>query len=162
MAAAGGRRAALLALGLCLISAPAFGSTGSAATACKPGFHRVDGELVKTFCGPAVAVVRVGGRALTFRSGRCSTPDIFRVNIGTLSLGYAVRYPYFSLVVAAYDDGTYHARDFSGISFGVAFSTAGRDWALRNATITLKRHLTRGSFSGVLQTGQRVTGSFTC
>jgi hypothetical protein len=146
------------------------GTTASGAgDACTPGVRQVSGGLARIFCGPATAQLTIGRTKVGFGQGQCDrTRAYFTINIGTTALDPAVKPKpaYFGITVGrtpltpsakpAGTDGTYTG----GV---VTFVRKGKVTTLRaGARVTLKSRRTAGSFRGVADTGQPVSGSFRC
>src|SRR5262249_41044770 len=140
------------------------------AAACTAGTTKVGGKKATRFCGKARANVRIGGKTVVFREGRCDrTGKFFTVNLGTGVVGSAEqKVPSFRLpsggvpggsaaVRPASKDGTYT----DGV---VVIRIHGKAYDLNRPTITLKWHRTGGSFSGHAAFGSPiyVFGVFTC
>lgn len=150
-------------------AALALSSTGGATTAgCTAGMTTYGGASARVFCGPAVANVHADGKKFSIRKGSCEkTSSYVSVNIGTVVLGATKKKQpeYFGLLVGrslglsgptAGKDGTYH----NGI---VGVVHAGKGYALRaNATVTLSKGRSHGTFRATSIDGSTVTGSFTC
>jgi hypothetical protein len=158
----------LTALAAGAIAVTAGGAPAGAAGACHAGVHPFGGVTARTFCGPASATVKVGGRTFTFKGGSCVTDRRSVVlNIGTIVLGPTkrTRPDYFGLDVGktpaggtpAPKDGTYTNGSV------VSYVKQNKDGAVRTPSITLTNHRTRGTFAGAafLGTGT-VSGSFRC
>jgi hypothetical protein len=158
----------LLAATAVTASLVAAASGAAAPTACKAGMTKYGGATARIFCGPAIATVHAGGKTFTIKQGLClKTSGSFTLNVGELVLGVPSKPKpeYFGVTVgreavgvgpAAGKDGVYH----SGV---VAVVHAGKGYALRgNATVTLKRGRSRGTFAATSLAGGTVTGSFTC
>lgn len=147
-----GMLAACVAL---VAAAAAVAPASSDAAACKPGVRTVDGSPARVFCGPAKAVVKTGGKTLTFAGGACErSGGRYVVNIGTFFAGSSKsKRPYFGLLIDKPKPGTYRSQTLSFRSGGVGSSVF--------ATVTLET-LKRGSFSGDVFGGSRVTGTFAC
>jgi len=135
--------------------AAAAAPASSDAAACTPGVRTVDGSPARVFCGPAKAMVRMGGKTLTFAGGACErSGGRYVVNIGTFFAGSSKsKRPYFGLLIDKPRPGTYRSQTLSFRSGGAGSSVF--------ATVTLKT-LKRGSFSGEVFGSGRVTGTFAC
>jgi hypothetical protein len=139
--------------------------SGASTLAC--GNTTYKGANARTYCGPASAVVKVGGRTLTYRGGSCMRNAVaIELGIGTVILDTKDPKPLprsfgisvgriFGLGKAAPRDGTYK----SGM---VAYVDAGKRYAAAGVKAVLSGGRTRGTFSGRLLTGQTVSGSFRC
>src|SRR3954466_12487863 len=144
------------------------GATASPAAArCHAGTHRYGGATAQTFCGPAKASVAMPSRNVSFHQGRCDrTHNYLTVNIGTIVLGDPPRNrpPYFGITVGktafggspASKDGTYSK------NVVISWVTGGKSYSVAHAKLKLAGHRTRGTFTGVLLTGDNVSGSFHC
>src|SRR5213078_3028910 len=101
----------------CLAAALAAAGAGAAATthsaACTAGVKTVGGATVRTFCGPAKAVVKVGGKTLHFKGGKCETlSGYYTVNLGSITLPPAKpKYLYFGLTTTKHRSGTFSPTD---------------------------------------------------
>lgn len=132
----------------------------SAAVSCAPGMHQVTirGRSGFEFCGPASAVVHIGGRTIRFSNGLCRTVEgMFNVNIGTfVPLLRSGKPPYFGIT-------THTARAGKQLNAAVSFAHGGRGYAVADQIVILAPGLHRGTFSGrILGSTTRVTGSFEC
>jgi hypothetical protein len=138
---------------------------------CTPGQFSSGGSSGVVFCGPAKAIVKVGGKTYSLSGGSCTkTSKYVNVNIGTLVLsGPKEKYSYFGLLVGQYPgalpgakaapkDGTYAGGLVSLVWKGKSYS------ADTNVKITLKKNRTSGTFSGVghFTPNLKVSGTFTC
>jgi len=142
------------------------GRAGEAATECTPKTKTVGGHRATVFCGPAKAVVHMGGKTYSFSSGDCTKqPGAFTVNIGTKTAKPTAGYSYLGLIVQGNKSGTYMG-DKVLIAFNVGrlhASLLTPDGSARAATkVVLASRLLSGTFSGKNERGRRVTGSFTC
>ena len=129
---------------------------------CTPGMS----GTVRTFCGPAKATAKVGGKTLSWSSGTCSaTSSYFAINIGQLELGSAhPTKPYFGISVGRFPgsnlppagaDGTYK-------NAIIGFHSGSTRVAARG-TVTLTNGRTKGTFTGTqMVVGGTVSGSFSC
>ena len=127
---------------------------------CTAGISKIGGFPAHTFCGPAKATVRVGGKTLTFSGGMCAISQGFwTVNIGTIELGQSKKTKsYFGLALLkpSHADGSYSR-------VGFAFNIPGKSWAVSGGKLTLSKGGKAASFSGMLLlSSTRVTGSVTC
>jgi hypothetical protein len=144
------------------VAAAASGNSAPAAGAgsCATGMHRVTvrGHPGFRFCGPASAVVHMGGRTLRFSNGLCRrAAGAFTVNIGTLVPGLrSGKPPYFGIT-------THTARAGTQRNAALGFTYRGRHYAIADQVVTLAPGLQKGTFSGrVLASTTRVSGSFRC
>ncbi|MBA3841427.1 MAG: hypothetical protein H0X39_02205 [Actinobacteria bacterium] len=128
--------------------------------ACTAGLSKIAGFQARTFCGPAKATAKVGGKKLSFVGGQCAVSQGFwTVNIGTIELGqpHETR-SYFgiALMQSKHADGTYR-----NVTFG--FNVPGKSYLVSGGTLTLRSRGKAASFSGALAGGgAKVTGSVTC
>jgi hypothetical protein len=146
--------------------AAATGREGEAATECTPKTKTVGGQRATVFCGPAKAVVHMGGKTYSFSSGECTKqPGAFAVNIGTKTAKPTAGYSYLGLIAQGNNPGTYMG-DKVSITFNVgrlhASLLAPGGSARPDTKVVLATRLRSGTFSGKNERGQRVTGSFTC
>jgi hypothetical protein len=153
--------AALLTVGATTAAGP------SSAADCKTRNTTYDGARARTYCGPARAVVKIGGRTLRYRGGSCMRNRVsVELGIGTLildsrdpnrlprSFGISVG-RVFGVGEPARDDGSYD-------SVTLAFVHRGKRYASFDATAELSGGRTRGTFTGHLLTGETISGSFRC
>jgi hypothetical protein len=143
------------ATGVLWAAVTALGAPGSAA-ACVPGIKKINGVSARTFCGPAKAMVKINGKAISFSGGECSkSVGLFSVNIGTVVLGEVKRKPeYFGLTATA--KVGVQARQT------IAVVHAGKSQAIVG-TVTIKPGFKAGGFSGkVFGSSAVISGSFTC
>ena len=127
--------------------------------ACAPGMHQttVGSHAAFRFCGPASAVVHMGGRTIRFTNGLCrKAAGAFTVNIGTTVAGLrSGGPPYFGIT-------THTAKPGRQLNAAVGFSYGGRGYAIADQIVTLAPGLSGGTFSGrVLASKTRVRGAFT-
>ena len=125
-----------------------------------PGMNpvTVDGKVGYRFCGPASAVVHIGGRIVRYHGGLCRKVEgAFTVNIGALVPALRTGKPtYFGLTTHSAKPGT--QRDAA-----LGFVTGGRRYAIADQVVVLAAGLHTGTFSGrILASKTRVHGSFTC
>jgi hypothetical protein len=156
--------AALAVTGLLAQSAVAPASRA----ACVPGPGTLGGASIQRFCGPAKALVRVGGKTYRFSGGACTVQEGFKkgektiaVNIGTLTLPPATpKTRYFGALIEGTKAGTYRNQAVSwelpGKRFGV----------LTNKVVVSSARSKKGSFTGKASSGGRAQrparGSWTC
>jgi hypothetical protein len=132
-------------------------SCGSARAACTPGTH----TTYRTFCGPAHATLKVGGKTLSFTGGSCQVSgSTFSINIGTVMFPPGKpKYDYFEISVRAEKGGTYTNQTVDWQLPRVD------DRVLANATIKLAADRKSGSFSGLMIQSPRApagSGTFSC
>src|SRR5215216_3015333 len=84
------------------LAASAFAAPQNA-TACVAGVKKINGAPARTFCGPAKAIVRINGQAVSYKGGQCSKGVAgFTINIGTVVLGNLKQKPeYLGITVKA-------------------------------------------------------------
>jgi hypothetical protein len=123
---------------------------------CVEGVKKINGVNARTFCGPARATVRVNGKTITYKGGECGTGlGQFSVNIGTVVLGTLKNKPDYFGVAAVAKPGTHARQTVAVVHAGKTLASIG--------TVTLKRGLRSGTFSGtVFGSSTVVSGSFTC
>jgi len=168
------RRQALsitLVLATVVLALATAASGAPARNACTAGESTIGGVKYETFCGPAKASVKTGGKTLTFTNGACvTTSSYFTINVGAtqlLATGKPVK-AYFGLDVgkvpggeefggrAAGGDGTYANVPVSFVS------STGTKYLALGATVKLTNGRKDGSFSGKLLTGGSASGTFSC
>ena len=145
-------KAALLVLAACAAVALADASHASALRlTCAPG-----GVGTRTFCGPAKATLKFGGKKYTFRrGGNCTTDESgLSVNLGTSTLVGKPKSAYLGITVFSKKPGAHDAT--------VSWQLHGRSRSLSHGKATVVRGLKRGTFTGLLSHGRRASGSFTC
>lgn len=148
---------------LAVAAGGAAGGAAPAAASCATGMRQltVRGHVGFRFCGPASAVVRLGGlggRTLRFSNGLCRrAAGAFTVNIGTTVPGLRTgKPPYFGIT-------THTAQAGPQPDAAVGFTYGGRTYAITNQAVTLAAGLRKETFSGrALASSTRVNGSFTC
>jgi hypothetical protein len=149
----------VLALTAAALAAPA--TSGAAGAACVPGKTKVAGKDAMRFCGPAKASATVGTKTFSFSGGVCQlSGHYFIVNIGTLVIHtVAGSKPgpasYFGVTIAASNPGV-HLKQV------LAWNSGGKGYSVLSNSITLKKGLKSGTFSGKSLTGQKVKGTFSC
>ena len=152
-----------------MVALAALGPAAAGARTCHSGVFRYGNGHIRTFCGPASAVVHVGGRKLRYTGGQCMrTPGYFTINLGSTPLLVTNRPvpKYFGLTVGRVPGGSGPpaGHDGSYTPLAVAIDYGGKLHALApGATMTLARGRTRGTVKGkLLGTGTAVTASFRC
>jgi hypothetical protein len=133
------------------------GTQASARPSCTPSVRTRGGVTYRTFCGPARAVVHLGGRTYVFTGGSCDK-GAFTINIGTITLPpRRPRYRYFGITVFTNRDGTFADQ-------AVTWQLPnGRRNSLFHATVVLAGGRSRGTFSGSTLVGNvKGSGSFHC
>jgi hypothetical protein len=159
---------ALLTGSAVLLLALAASSAGNATTACTAGQTSVAGVSYESFCGPAKATVKAGGKTLSFTNGQCQIkPQSLTVNIGSAILGsQKPAKPYFGFDVGKVGGATFGGKaataDGTYSNLSVAFNANGTRYLVLRATVTLKNNRKAGTFSGSLLTGGAASGSFSC
>ena len=155
----GARRSGLLAALLLALTAgagsPAAAQSGT--TACTPGVRTVGGAQVRTFCGPARATAKAGGKTFRFSGGQCAiSRGIFTVNIGTVTITRVEpKFSYLGIDAQPPKAGAHHNQI-------VSWQVPGKGYSIISATVTIAAGLRSGTFSGRLLTGGVASGSFTC
>jgi hypothetical protein len=142
-------RAILLALtAVPLVAAP----HASARQACRP----VRTGRTQTFCGPARATLKEGGKKYFFRQGgNCSTDgSTWSLNIGTITLYGKPKKVYLGITVFSKKAGKHGA--------AVSWQLHGHSHSLLNAYVTLAQGLKKGTFTGRDPGAGKATGSFSC
>ena len=156
---------------VCLIALGAVGAasgeSASATAACKPGNTIYQGLRARVYCGNASAVVKIGGRTLSYRGGSClRNSAAVELGIGTVildtkdpkvlprSFGISVG-RIFGIGKPAPKDGSYS-------SIMLALVEGGKRYASMQGKAVLAGGRTRGSFTGKLLTGEAVSGTFRC
>jgi hypothetical protein len=157
------RQIAILALALAASAAPGV-TPGIAAVdrtaGCTAPMQQVSvgGRPGFRFCGPATAVVHLGGHTIRFRDGLCRRAlGAFTVNIGTsVPAVRSGKPPYFGIT-------THTTKPGKQLNAAVGFAYGGHGYAVADQVVTLSTGLTGGTFSGrILGSGTTVRGSFTC
>ena len=151
----------LLAACVATTSAVAAPNGGTMATACNPAGKDVvskSGSLTTTFCGPATATVKLGGKTLTFSKGTCVWTD----SSLTLELG-KILFPW-SKPFSAKPGFVIHAAGYP-----VARAVVTVYWQGKRTELTSTRTTARpsggfsgGTFDGRTAAGARVTGTVKC
>ena len=143
-------------IGAFVVTAGAVGSGRS--IDCTAGVRTEGGATVRTFCGPARAIAKAGGKTFHFAGGVCAiSRGIFTVNIGSITLGHVKpKFAYLGIDAQPPRAGTHRNQI-------VSWQEPGKSYSILSATVVLKAGLKGGSFSGTLFTGGgKATGSFTC
>ncbi len=142
-----------------VVAALVFAGASSSRLACTPGVRSAGGASYRTFCGPAHATLKAGGKLIVFKGGDCVTSSTyFTINIGTITLGICAkpRYTYFGITIFGKTDGTY-------TNSGVTWQFPGKGESIVHATITLSGGRSKGTFSGKqLFARTFASGSFAC
>ena len=138
----------LAVAGVALVAA----THASARVACTPGTK----PGARTYCGPAKATLKVGGKKYLFRGGNCKISNgNWLLNIGTITLVGKPKYRYLGITVFSRKPGKHSA--------AVSYQLQGKTKSLRNAYVTLARGLKKGTYTGkVTPGGGKASGSFTC
>jgi hypothetical protein len=170
-----GVRAGIVAAALAAATAVAAGAAAAPTrVACTPGPSTIGGKSAMTFCGPAKATVKVGGKTYSFQGGSCTkTSKYVNVNIGTVLYGAAKqKQPYFAVLIGNYpgaNPGTRAAPKDGTYGGGlVVVRYQGKSWDLngfdKDVKVTLKKNRSAGTFTGSTHFAPRikVTGSFSC
>ena len=110
----------------------------------------------RTFCGPARATFKVGGKTIHFNEGgNCSTDSsTWTLNIGTIALKGKPKKAYFGITVFSKKPGKHGA--------AVTWQLHGQSHSLINAEVTLAKGLKKGTFTGTDPGVGKATGSFSC
>jgi len=137
------------------------GASSAGSTSCTAGVKTVGGATQRTFCGPAKATVKIGGKTLRFSGGKCEKlGGFYTVNIGTITLPPSKpKSMYFGFTTTKKRGGRYKV--FGNVT--VAWETPGTRYALGNGTVKISSSMKRGSFAGTtILASQKATGSWTC
>jgi hypothetical protein len=141
-------------------------TSANAAQRCSSGPTTYQGVRAYTGCGPATAVVKLGGRTLRYRGGSCRrTVGAFELDMGTTILGETSKpLPRFFGVAIGRIFGVGRAAPRDGVYTGgmVVFVDGGKRYASLAAKVVLAGARTRGSFTARVLGGPPVSGSFTC
>ncbi|MFN8223491.1 MAG: hypothetical protein U0R50_09660 [Gaiellales bacterium] len=122
------------------------------------------GVTVRTWCGPAKASVTWNGRTMTIKGGSCELVDYEGVKAFTVNTGrYTVppakpRATAFSAAGSDTKPGTYGG-------WLINWQTPGKQWIVAARGLEVKilaKGARRGSFTGRIDTGGKVRGSWTC
>lgn len=139
---------------------------GAAATAAPVacGSQQIGGATVRTWCGPAKAIVTRAGKTITIKGGQCSVTSVsglklFAVDTGRYTVPRATpKFTSFSASGSDLKPGTY-------AYWTVNFQTPGKQWTLRpsKTTVTITAAgAKKGTFTGLLYEGGTAKGSWTC
>ncbi len=134
------------------------GGAAEGASACTAGVRTVGGATVRTFCGPASATAKAGGRTFHFSGGTCAVEQGYlTVNIGAITLPPAKpKLAYLGIDVKPPKAGA-HANQI------VSWQVPGKRYSLLPGRVVVQAGLKGGSFSGpVLGGGGAGSGTFTC
>jgi hypothetical protein len=143
-------------------------SAESEASSAACGNTTYQGVRARTYCGTASAVVKFGGRTLSYRGGSCARNRVaIELGIGTVildskdpkgslprSFGISVG-RIFGIGKAAPKDGTYD-------SVMIAFVDRGKRYASMQGKAVLQGGRTRGTFTARLIVGGTISGTFRC
>ncbi|HLX33092.1 MAG TPA: hypothetical protein VKR79_10055 [Gaiellaceae bacterium] len=140
----------VLAVAAAALAAATHASARQACTAGSTGTSR-------TFCGPAKATLKDGGKTYTFKGGSCSTTSsTWTINIGTITLSGTPKHTYFGITVFGKKAGKYTTGTIS-------WQMPGKRGSLYKSTVTLASGLKKGTFSGTnIIGGGTGSGSFSC
>jgi hypothetical protein len=132
----------------------------SVADACKPGRGTINKTKIYRYCGPAKAIVKVGGKRYPIAGGRCRKlrgTSYFAVDIGATTLERKPPVARFLTIRSPkLSDGV--TRNAS-----VGVELVGSSYTLGPVVVTIAGGRTRGTFVGdSLGPGGRVSGSWTC
>jgi hypothetical protein len=150
-----------------LVAALAVSGGAGAKSGCTAGLSTFAGAQARTFCGPARATLRYGGRTVHFSGGSCtSTSQYVTLNIGTIVVGRtSKKHPeYLGLDVGRLPGmtGKPAAADGQYTDVVLSFVHAGASGSMLSGRVTLSGHRTKGTLAGSLLTGGAVSGSFSC
>jgi hypothetical protein len=139
--------------------------SGASNVAC--GNTTYKGARARTYCGPATATVKLGGRTLTYRGGSCMRNSVaIELGIGTVILDSKDPKPLprsFGISVGRiFGIGKPAPKDGNYASVMIAYVDKGKRYASMQGKATLAGGRTRGSFTGKLITGEAVSGAFRC
>jgi hypothetical protein len=163
---------ALAALAASVVAAAGAGAAPVASErgACTPGLIPFGSVQARVFCGPAKAVVHVGGRTYRFRNGICErASDHVAVDIGTVVIGHTTRPKpaYFGLDVGrilgnsarpAATDGRYPV-----VALAIDANGKGILVDVTKTTVVLSHGRTKGAITGMtLFPAKPISASFTC
>lgn len=131
----------------------------------------VGGATVHVYCGPARATVKLGGKSLTFKGGRCGPASGSGISGWGLGIGsYTVppakpKLRYFGV---AYVGGTPKAGTYKKGEFVITFHVPGKSYSVIGSPlgvpamkVTVTKAAKKGSFAGIAS-GKKVTGTWTC
>jgi hypothetical protein len=154
---------------LASVAAMALGAgaqAGISAHTCTSGPTNYQGARAYVSCGPATAVVKLGGRTLRYRGGTCNRTDkALELNIGTTIPGDTTKpLPrYFGISIGRiFGVGKAAPRDGSYGGGTLALVDGGKRYASFDAGVALTGGRTRGSFTARLLGGGALSGSFSC
>jgi hypothetical protein len=142
-------------------------ATGAAAAACKSGPTTSGGARAYRYCGPASAVVKVGGRTLRYSGGSCRrTAVALELNIGTAIVDAKAprTFPrHFGVMVGrVFGVGKPAPRDGTYSGGTLVFADHGKRFASLSTKLVLAGKRTRGTFAGRVLGGPSVSGTFRC
>ncbi len=145
-------REALVLLAVACVALAAVAHASARVAACTPGIKPGG----RTYCGPARATLKVGGKRYLFRGGNCKiSGGTWLLNIGTITLIGTPKHTYLGITVFSRKPGKRSA--------AVSWQLQGKTKSLRNAFVTLARGLRKGTFTGsVIPGGGKASGSFRC
>jgi hypothetical protein len=125
--------------------------------AARPACAAGSTGTTRTFCGPASAKLKDGGKTYSFKGGSCSVEGSnWSINIGTIALSGTPKHSYFGITVFGKKPGKYT----TGV---VSWQFPGKHGSLYKTTVTLASGLKKGTFSGTdILGGGKGTGSFSC
>ena len=151
----------VVAAGVGTTSAVASSENALRATACNPAGSDVvsrSGSLTTTFCGPATATVRLGGKTLAFTKGTCVWTD----SSLTLELG-KILFPW-SKPFSAQPGFVIHAAGYPVARAVVTIYWQGKRTELTSTRTTARPsgNRTGGTFDGRTAAGARITGTERC
>ncbi len=157
MARSLGALAACGALAAAAWSAAPSAARLEAAAKCKSGVTVVNRVRVRTFCGPAKAVVKAGGRTWRFAGGRCIKSQAgLQVGVGRYSLNTSnPSFRGFWLSSPKAKDGVSRLNVIDWQVPGAAYS-------FTTSTLRVAGKVTRGTFTGRVGGLGRGSGSFSC
>jgi hypothetical protein len=144
------------------------GRADAGALGCKSGPFKLGDATAVRFCGSATATVKVAGRAIVYRGGSCERRAAYlAVNIGSMipgaPMGTKGLPQYFGLAAGRmFGVGAPAPRDGSYSGQTLAFINHGDRSASFSVDVTLSDGRTRGTFTGRLLGGERVSGTFRC
>lgn len=124
---------------------------GAALAAC--GSAKVGGATVLTWCGPAKATVKLGGKTLRVPGGKCEvTAGKWTLNVGRFTVPPAKpKFTYFGAVGTKWKAGTYAKGEYlvSVQTPGKSYSVVGGPvWGTPFTNVTIAAGGKKGTFSG--------------
>ena len=129
---------------------------------CTPKITTIHGHQAAVNCGPATAILNIGGKAYTFHNGFCqkskAAGSALQLALGTLVVGVKgnAGLPAFSMAILANGRSAFGSGSVLGADYG------GRDLLGGEGLIKATGRPSNGTFTSTVAAGGKFTGSWNC